>query len=601
MTKSFKGFSQKWFLIGLVLLALIGSLAGMYLFENDFVDRLVSKKNSPKPSVAPVHKEQEEEEGTAFQSNISDDKLGKLVGSLSVEEKIGQMLLVGFSGTAPSEEFQAFLREKHLGGVILAESNIESLGQVRKLTNGLQQLATYKEIPLFISTEQEGGLINRINDGLTVFPGNMAVGATKSSEYAYRFGRVTGQELKALGINFNLAPVLDLATKHGNPLVGTRAFGDNPQVVAILGARYIAGLENTGVAAGVKYFPGQGDTLIDAHKALPILSLKKEDLEKRELVPFREVIKQEVTAIVVGHLLFPEIDPRYPASLSDKLIGNLLRSKENLGFDGIIVSDDLTMKAITDNPGTVPGAVQAVKAGADMVIVSNGLQTQKEVYNALVNAVKKGEIRESQINQSVKRILLAKFRYAVANPEKEEQLFSRIASRVHLKWARRITQHSITVVKDEQQAIPLNKEEKLLLLVPSELPANGDQKYLAQLLSKYYPSLEYQEFINYRSSEEKQIVMEKAKKSSVILVATHNAGPNQAALIKDLLTLSDKKLIVVGLGNPWDLELFPEVETYLVTYGYRKVSLEALTRVLAGQIEEDQELGILPVSLREKK
>jgi len=593
----FKNFPQKWFLLGLFIFAIMGALFGMYLFENDFIDHLTKEKKPVNPPIAV--KKDAEEQGTAFQSTVSEETLNRLVDGLTLEEKIAQMFIVGFSGGEPSPEMKDFLKEKHPGGIILTESNIISLAQLKKLTTNLQNLTGYQEIPLFITTNQEGGLVNPIVKEVTVFPGNMAVGATKSPEYAYRFGRVTGQELEGLGINLNLAPVLDLATQHGNPMVGARAFSEDPQVVAILGGRYIAGLQNTGVAAAAKYFPGQGDTLTDSQNGLPILPFRKDDLEIRELIPFKEAIQNDVAAILMGHLLFPEIDPRYPASLSDKFIKGMVRSKSGLGFAGLIISDDLARKAIADNPGTVLGAVQAVKAGADMMIISGNLTNQQNAYLALLKAVQRGEIRESQINVSVKRILRAKFRYAVVYPQKEAELFHRIASKTHQKRAKQIAQAALTIVKDEQDIIPLAREEKVLLLAPSELPG-GNAQYLAQLLAKYYPALSYQEFVNYRSPEEKQKIRKLVGKASTIIICTYNAGPNQAALVKDLLVLPKKKLIVVALGNPYDLELFPQVKTYLATYSYRKVSLEALTRLVAGTIEEDQDLGTLPVTLQMK-
>jgi len=480
-----KNFPEKWFLLGLFSLALVGSLLGSYFFENDFLDRLVQEKKLPEAVNSPP-----QEKETAFLSAISEEKLNALVDKLTLEEKVGQMLLVGFFGQEVTLETQKLLQENYLGGIILNENNMVSLFQLKKLTDKLQRLGTYKEIPLFIALSQEGGVVNPLTQGLTVFPGNMAVGATKSSEYAYRFGRVTGQELKGLGINLNLAPVLDLATEARNPVVGTRAFSEDPQVAAILGERYLAGLQNTGVAAGAKHFPGQGDISSNPYAGLPILPFSREDLEMRELIPFKEAIRHDLTAIVMGHLLFPEIDSRYPTNFSAKFMRDLLRDKEKgLGFEGLIISGDLAVKSIIDNPGIVPGAIQAVKAGADLLIISHDDKNQLKAYQALLGAVKRNEIPESQINASVKRILRTKFRYAIVYPKKEAELFHRIATRAHRKWANRIAEHSLTVVKNEQKVLPLGEKEKILLLAPSELPSGGDAEYLAQLLLKYYPSL----------------------------------------------------------------------------------------------------------------
>jgi len=423
----------------------------------------------------------------------------------------------------------------------------------------------------------------------------MAVGASKSSLYAYRFGRVTGQELKALGINLDLAPVLDLATNHASSIVGVRAFSDNPEVASLLGGRYIDGIQSTGVAAVAKHFPGLGEASTDPEISLPIIPLKRDDLENRELAPFREAVKQNIAAILVGHALYPEIDPRYPAGLSDKFITDILRSKENLGFQGLIISDDLSKKAVTDNPGTVPAAVQAIKAGADLVIISQNLQNQQEAYAALLHAVKSGEIKESKIDASMKRILRVKFRYAMVYPNKQARLRENIGASFHWKWARAIGQQSITLVKDEQKVLPIKTEEKILLLTPDELPTGGNPEYLAKVLGKHYPKLTYQKFVNYHRPEEKNLILAEAKKNDVIIIATYNAGSNQANLVKDILVLPKKKIIVTALGSPYDLELFPSVPTYLASYGYRTVSLDFLSKILTGQTTKPS--GVLPVTL----
>lgn len=589
MINRLKEFPQKWFLLGLVILAVLGSLAGMYLFENDFYDKLVSKKNPPK---APVKQQKgPEEEGTAFKTNISEAKLTKLVASLSLEEKIGQMLLIGFPKEGPSLEWKEFLVNQHIGGVMLNSDYLVSAKQTIKVTANLQELGKQKGIPLFLAS-------NQINiPEKTVFPGNMALGATKSSLYAYRFGRVTGQELKALGINLNLTPVLDLATNHTSPVTGNQAFSDDPALAALLGGRYLAGLQNTGVAAAVKHFPGLGEAQTDPKHSVPILALKQEELAKRELLPFKKAIQENTAAVLVGHGLYPEIDPRYPASLSDKFVTGLLRSKDGLDFEGIVIADDLSKKAVTDSPGTIPGAVQAVKAGADLLIITNKLTDQQGAYKALVNAVRKGEIKESQIDASVKRILRAKFRYALVYPAKQAKLREDLGASFHRKWADRIAQQSITLVKDEQKALPIQPQEKILLLTPNELPA-GQPEYLAEKLTHYYTHLTYQKFVNYRTPEEKNLLLSQAKKNDTVIIATYNAGPNQASLVKDMLVLPKKKVVVVALGNPYDLELFPQVPTYLASYGYQNISLDSLVKVLTGQLAKPA--GILPVKLQAK-
>lgn len=583
-----KSIPQKWFLVGILVLALVGCLLGIYLFQNDYFEKMANKNNSIKPA-PPVQKK-------VGQGVISEEKLNKLVESLTLEEKIGQLFIIGIADKELSPELRKFLTDCHIGGILLQPGSMTSLEQTRNLTSNLQKQFSYREIPLFIAVNQEGGVVNTLPPGATVFPGNMAIGATKSTEYAYRFGRVTGRELGGLGINLNLAPVLDLATNKTSPMAELRSFSEDSEVTALLGVRYLVGLQSTGIAAAAKYFPGLGEALENPQKSLPIISLDLNELESRELVPFAEAVKNNAAAIVVGHALFPQIDPRNSASLSDKFIQDILRSNRNLGYQGLIITDDLNNKAIAESLGTAPAAVQAIRSGADMIIIGNNLAAQTNAYKALLNGVKSGEIKESQINSAVKRILRAKFRYGITYPSKEAELYRDIAVAAHTRRAARVGQEAITIVKNEEKALPLPEKSKILLLIPDTLPYNGNPQYLAQLLKKYYPKLVSEKLVNYNTPEEKNVLLAKVSNYPVVVIATYNAGPRQGALVKDILALPDKKVIVVALGNPYDIELFPEIKTYLVTYGYRNVSLEGLTRVLAGH--DQGKHGTLPVTLK---
>lgn len=579
-----KGISQKWFLLALCFLAIIGCLLGIYLFENDFFDKAANKKNEEKAVIEP-----KKEEISSFSSFISEEKINKLIASLSLEEKVGQMFLVGMTEKEITPQWKEFLLNKHIGGVFLPAGNLVSLEKTRNLTSRLQKIGTNKEIPLFIAVSQEGDLLK--NMAGTVFPGNMAVGATKSADYAYSFGKITGQELKGLGINLNLAPVLDLATNKASPIVGNRSFGEDTELVSLLGTRYISGLQNAGVAATAKSFPGLGEAVSNPWQSLPIISLSKEEIEKREVLTFSKAIEHNVAAIMLGNALFPDIDPRYPASISDKFLTGILRSKQNLCFEGVLITGDLSSKPIADAPGTAPAAVQAVKAGADLLFISQKMFEQENAYNAVLKAVQNGEIKEKQINAAVKRILKMKFHYALAYPDKQAKLYSQIASSSHVGVARKIGQNAITIVKNEENILPLPKKEKMLLLTFEE----GEKvDYLGDLLANYYPKLERQNIGLYEENE-KKLLINKLERFSYIIIVIHNAANKDALLVNKILSLPDKKVIVLALGNPYDLAFFPKIKNYLVAYSNSNPSLEGLVRVLLGQVKED--LGTLPITL----
>ena len=302
-------------------------------------------------------------------SALTDPEIDTMIAEMTIEEKVGQLIMVGFEGTQANEAIETHIRKRFVGGIVLFSRNIQSPQQTAELTNELQRLAeaTARQIPLFIGIDQEGGWVIRLKEGATVLPGNMALGATNSTELAERAGEITAVELAAVGVNLNFAPVMDVNNNPDNPVIGRRSFGESPELVSRLGIPYIRGLQRNGVLATAKHFPGHGDTTVDSHFELPTVSHDLERIHALELQPFRAAIDADVAAIMTAHIIYPAFDAARPATLSPTILTDLLRKE--LGFDGLLITDDMEMKAIDDRYRSGEAAVMAVEAGADIVMV----------------------------------------------------------------------------------------------------------------------------------------------------------------------------------------------------------------------------------------
>lgn len=322
---------------------------------------------------------------------------------MTLEEKIGQLLICGFDGLKPSEEIKGLIKDYNIGGVILFSRNIKDPVQAAKLCNSLQEMA---KTPLFICIDQEGGKVNRLPKPFTQFAGNAAIGKSNSVKLAYAFGEITAKELKAVGINTNFAPVLDVNTNPDNPVINERAFSNNPNSVSRFGLAVIAGLQDNGVIACCKHFPGHGDTSLDSHHQMPVVEHSIERLNEIELLPFKHAAENDVAAIMTAHVLYKGLDEKYPATLSKKTIHDLLRKE--MGFKGLVITDDLEMKAISDNYAIGEAAIGALSAGADIILVCKSYERQKEVRDAVLRAVKDNIITEKRIDESIERITAVK-------------------------------------------------------------------------------------------------------------------------------------------------------------------------------------------------
>ncbi|WP_198004780.1 glycoside hydrolase family 3 protein [Rubrobacter xylanophilus] len=328
------------------------------------------------------------------------------VGEMSVREMVGQMFVVSLGGTRSDYYIEKMVRERNVGGVLLFGYNMRSLPQVRRLTGELQRLsmATEPAVPLLVAVDQEGGEVQSA-PWVSPQPSAAEIGASGDPEAARRVARRIGSELLEAGVNTDLAPVVD--TGFG-AAIGSRSYGENPELVSRMGSAAVEGFREAGVISAAKHFPNHGPATSDSHTGLPIVDHDMDTVLSRDLPPFAAAVRAGVPMVMVGHLLYPAIDQENPASMSPQAI-RLLR--ERLGFDGVVITDDLAMAGARQGGSVARAAVRAVSAGADMLIVSSPPPQQAEAYDALVRAVRSGGIPERQVRASVRRIVEMKEDY----------------------------------------------------------------------------------------------------------------------------------------------------------------------------------------------
>ena len=328
---------------------------------------------------------------------------------MSVREMVGQMFVVSVGGTEPDYFIEKMVRERNVGGVILFGHNMESEGQVRDLTASLQKLSMRTEpaVPLFVAVDQEGGDIASA-PWVAPQPAAAEVGMRGNPAEARAVAAEIGEELLRAGVNTNFAPVVD--TGFG-AAIGNRSYGEDPQLVSRMGAAAVEGFEGAGIASAAKHFPNHGPAVADSHEELPVVDHDMETLQSYDLPPFRAAVGAGVPMVMAGHLLYPAVDARRPASLSPRWMGLL---REDLGFEGVIVTDDLAMAGASGGGTPDRAAVEAVKAGADLLVVSSPPGQQADAYDAVVAAVESGEIPEERVRASVRRLIEVKKTYGFA-------------------------------------------------------------------------------------------------------------------------------------------------------------------------------------------
>lgn len=527
----------------------------------------------------------------------------KKVQDMTLREKIGQMLLCGFEGTEATDQLKALIAEHHIGGVIYFARNVEQTGQVAELSEQLQQIAEQSgTLPLWVSIDQEGGMVARITEGVALMPGQMAlaagaIGLKDGGDAVYEAALISGKELRALGINLNFAPVLDVNNNPDNPVIGVRSFGESAELVAEFGHRSVQGFQDANVVATAKHFPGHGDTSVDSHLDLPTIIHDQARIRSLELVPFIRAIEGGVDAIMSSHIYFPAFESeKLPATLSKSVLSGLLR--EELGYAGVIMTDCMEMNAIAEHYGTVAASVMAIEAGADLVLISHRLDRQIGAIDAIEQAVKEGRLSESRIDASVARLLALKERRGLLVPQSGSA--AEVGTAEHRAVAQRLSEASITLVKDEQGLLPLKRVRTLAVTVAAAVSSGVDEAYagpaslgaaLAErgldVIERVLPLAEVGGLMG--------SVLAAAEDAEQIVIGTYNARfhPAQVELVRALQALG-KPLVVVALRVPYDLLELPEVSTFIAAYESRPLALQSTAKGLLGELELK---GRLPVTL----
>ena len=521
-------------------------------------------------------------------------EIENILSKMSLEEKVGQVIFGFFRGPVLTPELEEMIRDYHLGGIILYSSagNTESPIQVASLINAVQYCAEkHRQIPPLVSIDQEGGLVARLTEGVTVFPGNMALGATRNTELAKKAAEICARELRILGITLNFAPVVDVNSNPANPIIGIRSFGSDPEIVSTLGATMIEPYKKERVLCTAKHFPGHGDAGIDSHTGLPFINRSREDLEKVELVPFLQMVQNGVPAVMSAHIVVPDLSEGddFPATLSKEILSIL---RDDWGFNGLIITDSMGMGAIDQRWGMEEASILAFQAGADVLLFgadkNHEPAEQKAVYQALLGAVQTGRIRESRLDESVKRILYAKTDAAVfSNSYPDFANIDELASPESYKIAREIAMQSITLIKNSEHLLPIDKQVSIPIIWPK------DYEKSLQLLLKNCPNLKPFLLSIEPSDEERKALREKIRENDMKIIACYDLHRNTQW--KELVdSLSNEKTILIAMRSPYDFLKVTDYGTAIATYGDRPVSIEALGCILKGEIQPN---GQLPVEL----
>ena len=545
---------------------------------------------------------------------------------LSVEEKVGQMIVPSFqtnflsTDSAEFDELVKAVHEQKVGGfhIFGGSERIPSvllnptygsvtLGQPLEAASIINRLQAISPLPLLNTADFEAGVGFRIA-GATAFPRLMAFGAAGDEKLAEEAGRVTGEEARALGVHVNFAPVVDVNNNPRNPVINTRSYGEDPQMVGRLASAYVRGMQAAGVAATLKHFPGHGDTDVDSHLGLPIIKHPRARLDQMELVPFRAGVAAGAEAVMTAHIEMPALDPtpKTPTTLSQPIIQGLLR--KDLGFGGLIYTDSMGMAGVAAIYSPAEAAVRAVAAGNDVILHS---PDDRAAFEGVVEAVKSGRIPIAQINTSVERILRAKARAGLHRNKMVnlDSIPNIVGTRRNKAVAEQVSQRSITLLRDERNQVPLKlpRDAQILYLSVLDYPGNWrisapSRTFIPELRSRW-PNVTAVELSDRTSPSEIELVRAMAPRydaviASIFVRASSASGRmDLAEPLQRLLggfTRGRRPFVTVFFGNPYVASFIPDLPAVMLTYDFYDQAEAAAVRALAGEAAIG---GRLPIEL----
>ncbi|MEV6394835.1 glycoside hydrolase family 3 protein [Streptomyces sp. NPDC051907] len=555
-----------------------------------------------------------------FSRHSRHSRLKRLIDRMSLEEKIGQLFVMrvyGHSATAPDQaDVELNLKEigvrtaaelvakYHVGGVIYFAwaHNTRDPHQIAELSNGLQRagLAQPTPVPLLISTDQEHGIVARIGQPATLLPGAMALGAGGSRGAARKAAQIAGAELAAMGVRQNYAPVADVNVNPANPVIGVRSFGADPDAVAGMVAAQTRGYQSAGVAATAKHFPGHGDTTVDSHTGIPVITHTRRQWEEIDAPPFRAAIAAGIDSIMTAHIQFPALDPSNdPATLSRPILTGILR--EELGYDGVVVTDALNMQGVRDKYGDHRVPVLALKAGVDQLLNPPNLAV---AWNGVLSAVKSGELSVARLDESILRILRLKQRLGLfQDPFVSARGVDRtVGIRPHLRAADEIADATTTLLVNEDGLLPLSRRREPNLLVVGADPASptGSTGPPTAVLAEAFGELGFAaEALSTGTAPTAATIADAVRAAGgrdAVIVATYNVtvASSQRTLVTRLAA-TGIPVVTLAIRNPYDIAQLTGVRASLAAYCWTDVELRAAARAIAGHRSPG---GRLPVPVQ---
>ena len=497
---------------------------------------------------------------------------------MELAELVGERLVIGIPGTRVTPEIVRHFQELHAGGLILYRINFDSPQQIKKLIADLEEALGRR---LLVTADHEGGRVIMFRDGITVFPDNLAVGGAGNLEYARKQGEIEAKELRRLGLDVNLAPVLDVLTEAYSPNIGIRSYGKDWRLVAKLGAARISGMQQGGLSACAKHFPGKGHAPVDAHLGLPVIQSTWQEMREVHLQPFVKAIQTGVDLLMSSHPYYPQLDPgpQKIATFSRRIIYDCLRKE--LNFQGIIASDDLEMGAIKAICPIGEAGILAARAGHDLLLVCHDLQAQKEVYYQLLEAYRGRRLPLKELEESAARI-----KQIEINERKKIRGGAPCAEKAGFILAARICRESVLVLRDERKLMPLKREKKIGVIFPQfsffdskimvEKEVLPEQEFVWKEFKKFGLDPDIQIVPIEPADEEIQKAVNLSKNSDLTILFCFDAHlyPSNKKLL-DSLGDSAQELVVDLLRDPYDADFIQEGVACLTDFGWRACQIKA--------------------------
>ena len=551
---------------------------------------------------------------TAFRVNAGNTKVESLMEEMTLRQKITQMMMVDFRNwdenlndsigaadfTEMNDQVKEVIETYHFGAVIYFADNIQKTEQSYQLTMDMQEAVIESGgIPMFIGADQEGGSVYRLGSG-TALPGNMALGATGNKEYAYTAGSIVGKELSVLGINTNLAPVVDVNSNANNPVIGLRSYSDDAETVGIMASAFISGMREDNIIGCAKHFPGHGDTETDSHYGLPLVDKSKDVLMENELLPYKYIIADGADMIMTAHILYPQLDnstiysektkkqESLPATMSKKIVTDLL--KNEMGFEGVVITDAMRMEAVSKYWNPVQAVLNAINAGVDMICMPcvlydlDDLKDLDTIIEGVEKAVADGVVSEERINDAVERILKVKEKRGLLSYNSDEysleQALNTVGSETNREAEREIASAAVTVIKNSDDILPLTMktDSKVLMMCPNDneraqLVMGWNRAKNAGLI----PDGAQMDYCRYSNAEITDKIKEKIDWADTLIILSEVSSSDKMAYKKwqsaapqafvNYAEEGGKKTIVMSADKPYDVQLYPKADAIMAVYG----------------------------------